>query len=84
MKFHVKLSMVARPLRIRINKINGFIKIYDGVRSSILFDYERYNASYDRIKYLKSGKSGITDIINHNFARIRTDSYNSLPPIDFS
>ena len=24
-------------------------------------------------------KSGVTDIINHNFARIRTDSYNSLP-----
>ena len=24
-------------------------------------------------------KSGITDSINHNFARIRIDSYNSLP-----
>ena len=25
-------------------------------------------------------KSGITDSINHNFARIRIDSCNSLPP----
>ena len=28
---------------------------------------------------LKSEKSGFTDSINHNFARIRIDSYNSLP-----
>ena len=33
----------------------------------------------DRIKYLMSEKCGITDNINHNFARIRIDSYNSLP-----
>ena len=26
-----------------------------------------------------SEKSGITDVISHNFARIRIDSYNSLP-----
>ena len=31
------------------------------------------------IKKKISEKSGVTDIINHNFARIRTDSYNSLP-----
>ena len=28
---------------------------------------------------IKSGKSGITDSINHNFGRIRIDSYDSLP-----
>ena len=33
----------------------------------------------DRIKYLIYEKSGITDSANHNFARIRIDSYNSLP-----
>ena len=41
----------------------------------------------DSIKYLISEKGGITDIINHNSARIRIDSYNSLPAqknIDFS
>ena len=32
-----------------------------------------------KIKYLISEKSGITDIINHNFGKIRIDSYNSLP-----
>ena len=33
----------------------------------------------DKIKYLTSGKSGITDSINLNFGKIRIDSYNSLP-----
>ena len=33
----------------------------------------------DRIKYLITEKSGITDSANHNFARITIDSYNSLP-----
>ena len=33
----------------------------------------------DKVKYLISGKSGITDSINLNFGKIRIDSYNSLP-----
>ena len=33
----------------------------------------------DKIKYLITGKSGITDSINLNFGKIRIDSYNSLP-----
>ena len=45
----------------------------------VLFASERYNAIYNRIKYLISEKSGITDSINHNFARIRIDSFNYLP-----
>ena len=32
-----------------------------------------------KIKYLISEKGGITDSINHNFGKIRTGSYNSLP-----
>ena len=33
----------------------------------------------DRINYVISVKSGITYSINHNFAGIRIDSYDSLP-----
>ena len=33
----------------------------------------------DKIKYLISEKSGIADIINHIFGKIRINSYNSLP-----
>ena len=80
-----KTFMGAKPLSISFDKIDGF-KIFDGVRYLVLFASERYNAIYDRINYLISEKSGITNSINHYFARIRIDSYNSLPieNIDFS
>ena len=69
-----KTFMGAKPLRIWFGKIDQIIKIYDGTRSLVLFRPESYDAIYNRIR-----KNGITDIINHNFARIRIDSYNSLP-----
>ena len=71
--------MGAKPLRIRFYEIDGFIKINDGIRYLVLFGPGRYDAIYNKIRYLISEKSGITDSINHNFARIRIDSNNSLP-----
>ena len=44
-----------------------------------LFDYGLFNNICDKIKYLISKKSGITNSINYNFGKIRIDSYNSLP-----
>ena len=66
-------------MHIWFEKIDGFIKIHNGIRCLVLFSSEKYNAIYNRIRYLVSKKSGITDGINNNFARIRIDSYNSLP-----
>ena len=71
--------MGAKPLRIWFEKIDGFVKIYDRIRYLALFASERYNVIYNRIKQLISEKKGITDSVNHNFARIRIDSYNYLP-----
>ena len=71
--------MGAKPLRIRFHKINGFIKIYVGIRYLVLHDYKRYSTIFDRIRYLISEKSGITNSINCNFGRIRIDSHDSLP-----
>ena len=69
-----KTSTGAKPLRIRFDKIDGFIKINDKIRYLVLSDY-----SYcDKTKHLISEKSGITDSINRNFGRIRIDSYDSL------
>ena len=70
--------MGAKPLRIRFDKIDGFIKVYDGIRYLVLRDYEIYNAIYDRIKHLISENCGIISSINHDSARIRINSYNSL------
>ena len=79
-----------KPLRIiRFNKVNWLIKIYNGIIYLELFDscnefcYRNKsvicNAISERIKYLISEKSGITDSTNHNFGGIRIDSYNSFP-----
>ena len=68
-----------KPLRIRYDEIDGFIKIHNGIRYLVLFDCGWLDKICDRIKYLISEKNGITDSFNHNFARIRIYSYNSLP-----
>ena len=66
-------------MRIRFDKIDGFIIALDGKNKHLmLFDYGLFNNICDKIKYLISKKSGITNIINHNFGKIRIDSYNSL------
>ena len=74
-----KISTGTKTLRIRFDKIDGFIKIHDEIRYLVLFDCSWCDKICDRIKYIISEKSGFTDNINHNFARIRIDSYNSLP-----
>ena len=74
-----KTSTGAKPLRIMFDEIDGLIKIHNRIRYLVLFDYGWCDKICDRIKYLISEKCGITDSINHNFARIRIDLYNSLP-----
>ena len=77
-----------KPLRIRFDKTDGFIISLDGkIKHLILFDYGLFNKICDKIKYLISKRSGITNSINQNFGKIRIDSYNSLSikkNIDFS
>ena len=66
-----------KPLCITLNQIDGFIKIYYRIRYLVLFDYGRFDKISDMSKYVISEK-GATDGINHNFGRIRIDSYNYL------
>ena len=75
-----KTSADQKPLRIRFDKIDGFIISLDGkIKHLILFDYGLFNKTCDEVKYHIIKKSGITNSINHNFGKIRIDSYNSLP-----
>ena len=71
--------MSSIPLRIKFEKIDRCIKIYDGIRYLVILDHSWFDKICDSIKYLITEKSGITDRISHNFARIRIDSYNFLP-----
>ena len=59
---------------ITFDKIDGFIKIYDGTRYLLLSESQKNDSIYNR-----SVKSGITYIIFHNYAKIKVDSYDSLP-----
>ena len=64
-----------KPLCIRFDKIDRFVIIsLDGkIKYLVLFDYGLFNKTCDKIKYLISKRSGITNNINHNFGKIRTD-----------
>ena len=55
-----KTFMGAKPLHIRFEKPDGFIKIYDGTKYLLLSGPERYGEIYDWVKYIISEKSGIT------------------------
>ena len=71
-----KIATGPNPMRIRFDKIDGFIRVRgDEFRYSVLFDCRLFDNIYDTI----DKKSGITDSINHNFGKIRIDSYNPLP-----
>ena len=69
----------SKPLRIRFDYINGFIRIYDRTRYLALFGGEKYYFIYSIIRYLINVKSSITYIISHNYAKIKVDSYDFLP-----
>ena len=80
-KISYKTFMGEKPLYIWFNKMDGFIKIYNGIKYLVLLEY---NESYDWLKYLISEKNNITDSINHNLARIRTGLQQSHTSIFLS
>ena len=57
-----KTLINSKPLRIRFDKTDEFIRIYDGYLA--LFGSENYDAIYERIRYLISLISGITYIFS--------------------
>ena len=69
----------SKPLRIRFDEKDGFIKIYDGTRYLRLFDSKKYHAIYSSIRYHISLKSSITYLFCHHYLKIKVDSYDSLP-----
>ena len=77
----------AKPLRIRFNKVKGFIRVYDGTRYLVLFGPEKYDAICNSIKCLICQESVIRYIISNNYAKINIGLYDFLPVeknIDFA
>ena len=79
MTFHTKSLIGAKPLRIKFDQVDGFVKVYDGTRYLALFGGEKLDFIYNRIRYVKGAKSGITYVFSHNYSKIKVDSYDSLP-----
>ena len=44
------------PLRITLDELDEFIKVYDGIKYLLLFRVGFYDRIYDRSKYLLSKK----------------------------
>ena len=52
---------------------------YDGIRYSVLIAPEKYDTIYNRIRYLIDQKSCIKHNFSQKYAKIKIDSYDSLP-----
>ena len=44
----------SKPLCIKLDKEDGFIKVYDGIRYLSLFGPEKYDVIYNKIRCLVS------------------------------
>ena len=66
-------------MRNSFDKIEGFIRVYDGTRYLVLFGPENYDDIYSRIRYFISQKRGIRYAFSHYYPKIKVDSYDTLP-----
>ena len=57
-------------LPTRFDKIDRFIRVYNGNRYLVLLASEKYDFIYNRIRYLLAVKIGITYIVSHNYATL--------------
>ena len=46
----MQIVMVAKLLRIRFYKINGYVKVSDGIRYLVIFEYLTYDEVHNRIR----------------------------------
>ena len=69
----------SKSLRISFDKIDAFIRVYDGTTYLVLLGNKKYDSIYNRIRYLTGATSAITYIISHNYATIKVDSCDCLP-----
>ena len=65
-----KTPTSAKPLRIRFNKIDGFIMVLDGkIKDLVLFYYGLFDKICDKIKYLISKKVVLQIVLIKIFER---------------
>ena len=55
-----------KPLTLTFDKIDGFIRDYDGTRYLTLFSSEKYEGIYNKIIYFIGVESGVTNGIKYS------------------
>ena len=73
-----KSSIDSKPLHIRFDKIDGFIRAYDGTRHLVLFGGKKNDFIFSRIRYTARVKSCIRYVVSHDYAKIKVDSDHSF------
>ena len=76
-----KILFSSKPLCIRFDKVDGFIRVYDGMRYLVLFTPKKHDVIYKRIWCLLLLAKEVTVhmFFSHNSAKIKFDSSDSLP-----
>ena len=73
-KISYKSSTGLKTLCISLDKIDRFItSLYGKIKHLVLSDYGLLDKICDKIEYLISKSSGITNSVNYNFGKIRID-----------
>ena len=74
-----KTLIGVKPFRIRFDKVDRFIRVYDEIRYLVLLGPENDDAIYNTIKYLINQKCVITYVISHNYIKTKTFSSDHMP-----
>ena len=77
----------SKNLWILFDRVDGFIRNHNGTKYFPLFGSEKYNDIFNMIRYLVTIKLSISDIVSHNYGKIKIDSCGDLPlekNIDFA
>ena len=69
----------AKPLLIMFKNVYGFIRDYDGTKYLVLFGTKRFDAIFDRIRYVIRLENGIIYVDSCNYGKSKIDSDNALP-----
>ena len=67
------------PLRVRFDKVDGFIRNYDGTKYLVLHGFETYKAINDKIRYFIGLFVGITYFFSYNYAKFKDYSDGESP-----
>ena len=66
-------------MRGRSDKVDVFIRVYDGTRYLVLFGPEKFDGICNRTRYLINQAIDVTHVFSHNHTRTNIDLNDSLP-----